>query len=566
MSNNASHDGRWRVPIASWAYAYERGWLGSDLTAGLTLAAYAIPVSLAYASLAGLPPHCGIYCYLLGGLAYVLFGTSRQVAIGPTSAIAMLVGTTVAGMADGNTERWAAIAALAALVVAVLCVLAWGLRLSGLMSFVSEVILNGFKVGAALTIGLTQLPKFFGVSGGGDHFFERVWILAGQLPQTNLVVFAFGLVSLVLLLAGEKLLPGRPVALAVVVASIVVMRYTPLEQFGLTIVGKLPRGLPSFQAPSLHLRDLDGVIPLASACFLLSYIESVSAARTMAAKNGYEVSARRELLGLGAANLAVAFGGGFPVAGGLSQTAVNDQAGARSPLALVFASAALGICLTFLTGLLRDLPNVVLASVVLVAVKGLIDLKALTRLYRVSRMEFRIAMLALVGVLMLGILKGVLLAAVVSLLTIIAGTARPSIAFLGRIPGTRRYSDLRRHPENEQLPGVLLFRVEGSLLYFNVDHVGQVVKRRIEDTQDLTLVVCDLSNSPYVDLAGALLLESLHEAIGRRGAVFRLVEPHARVRDLLRAAGLEQRIGTFDRRDSLDSVIAEFLATRTRQH
>ena len=220
----------WRAafPPAQWLPAYRPQWLPHDAIAGVTLAAYGIPVSLAYASLAGLPPQYGIYCYLVGGLFYALFGSSRQLAIGPTSAISMLVGVTVAGMAEGDPARWADIAALTALVMAAMCVLAWLLRLSSLVNFISETILLGFKAGAALTIAMTQLPKLFGVKGGGEHFFERIVILGGQLPDTNLAVLAFGLVALAVLLLGEKFLPGRPVALFVVVVSIVVLSVTPL--------------------------------------------------------------------------------------------------------------------------------------------------------------------------------------------------------------------------------------------------------------------------------------------------------------------------------------------------
>lgn len=541
-----------------WLRRYDRRWLGADVVAGLTLAAYAIPVSLAYASLAGMPPYCGIYCYLLGGLAYALFGTSRQLAIGPTSAIAMLVGSTVAGMADGDPARWVAIASLTALVVAVLSAVAWLLRLSGLMSFISETILVGFKAGAALTIALTQLPKLFGVPGGGEHFFERLWGLAQQLPQTNLVVLGFGLAALALLVTGDKLLPGRPVALMVVALAIVVMSLTSLGDRGVTIVGELPQGLPSLSLPSLRLQDADGVLPLAAACFLLSYIESVSAARTLAAKNGYEVDARQELLALGAANFSVAFAQGFPVAGGLSQSAVNDKAGAKSPLALVFASIALGVCLLFLTGLLKNLPNVVLAAVLLVAVRGLIDIAALRRLRQVSRLEFRISLVAMAGVLCLGILKGVLLAAVVSLLMLISAAARPRVAFLGRIPGTRRFSDLERHPDNDPIPGVLIFRVEASLLYFNTDYVRQVVGGEIAASPQLRLVVCDLSNSPFVDVAGARLLSALQRDLAALSVPLRIVEAHARNRDLLRAEGLEGQVGHLGRLQSVDQVVTEF--------
>lgn len=547
----------WRVPIVPWVAGYQRQWLASDTIAGVTLAAYAIPVSLAYATLAGLPPHYGIYCYLVGGLGYALFGTSRQLAIGPTSAIAMLVGTTIAGMAVDDPQRWAEIAALTALVVAAISAIAWLLRLSALMSFVSETILLGFKAGAALTIALTQLPKLFGVPGGGDHFFERVWILLGQLPQTNVVVLAFGLAALALLLIGEKTLPGRPIALAVVIMSIVVMSVSSLSERGITTVGKIPEGLPAIRLPSLRLRDVDGVIPLACACFLLSYIEGVSAARALAAKNGYEIDSRQELLGLCAANFAAAFAQGFPVAGGLSQSAVNDKAGAKTPLSLIVASIMLGICLLLLTGLLRNLPNVVLAAIVLVAVRGLIDLPALRRLRQVSRLEFRVALVALVGVLLLGILKGVLLAAIVSLLLLITGVARPNIAFLGRIPGTRRYSDMARHPENEQVPGVLIFRVEASLLYFNVEHVRRIVWERVQAAESLRLVVCDLSNAPIVDVAGARMLSTLHKDLAARRVNMRLAEAHARARDLLRAEGLEDRVGYLGRHLSVDQAIAE---------
>jgi len=232
----------------------------------MTLAAYGIPVSLADASLAGLPPQYGIYCYLVGGLLYALFGSSRQLAIGPTSAIFMLVGVTVAGMAGGDAARWADIAALTALVMAAMCVLAWLLRLSSLVNFISETILLGFKAGAALTIAMTQLPKLFGVAGGGEHFFERIGILWGQLPGTNPAVLAFGLVALAALLLGEKLLPGRPVALFVV-ASIIVLSVTGLGDLGFKIVGALPQGLPDLRLPELRLRDVDGVMRWPSPAF-----------------------------------------------------------------------------------------------------------------------------------------------------------------------------------------------------------------------------------------------------------------------------------------------------------
>jgi sulfate permease, SulP family len=561
ISTQAASRSRTSLRLFPGLRGYQIRSLPADFVAGMTLAAYAVPVSLGYATLAGLPPHFGIYCYLVGGAAYAFLGTSRQLAIGPTSAIAMLVGITVAGMAPSDPARWAGIASLTALIVGVLCFLAWMLRLNGLMSFVGDTIMIGFKAGAALTIALTQLPKLFGVPGGGEHFLERLYILAKQLPDTNPSVLGFGLAALAALLAGEKLLPGRPVALAVVILSIVLMSTPVFDDHGIKLVGELPAGLPEFRLPSLRLHDVDGVLALAFACFLLSYIESVSAARALAVKNGYEIDARQELLALGAGNFAVAFAQGFPVAGGLSQSAVNDSAGAKSPLALIFASTILGVCLLFLTGLLQNLPTVVLAAVVLVAVKGLIDIPAMHRLWHISRFEFHISVVALVGVLLFGILKGVLLAAIVSLLMLIAATAQPTVAFLGRIPGTRRYSDLERHPDNEAIPGVLIFRIEASLIYFNVDHVHQLVWNKIQASENLQVVICDLSNSPHVDVAGARWLIELQKGLTARNITLRIAEAHARVRDTLRAADLPELVGYIGRNLTVDQVIVEFERT-----
>jgi high affinity sulfate transporter 1 len=542
-------------PPAQWLRHYQAIWLRHDIVAGVTLAAYAIPVSLAYATLAGLPPQYGIYCYLVAGPAYALFGSSRQLAIGPTSAISLLVGTTLVGMAQGDPQRWAEIAALTALIFAGMSVLAWLLRLSSLVSFISETILLGFKAGAALTIALTQLPKLFGVPGGGENFFERLWILGTQLGSTNLAVLGFGLAAIGLLVAGEKFFPGRPIALFVVVLSIVVLSVTPLAQLGFKTVGALPAGLPDFAPPSLRPRDVDGVIPLAFACFLLAYIEGVSAARALAERHGDAIDARQELLALGAANVAAGLGQGYPVAGGLSQSTVNDKAGARTPLALVFASIAIGLCLLFLTGLIANLPNVVLAAIVLVAVAGLIKIPELRRVWKLSRMEFWVAMAAFVGVLLLGILKGVLLAALISMLLLIHRVARPHVARLGRVPGTQRYSDLERNPDNEAVPGVLVLRVESSILYFNIDHVREWVSRHIAAAgEKLRLVIWDLSSSPYVDLAGGRLLGEVQRELETRGVKLRLVDARATVRDLLRAE-IGTSIGEVTRRMSIDDVI-----------
>ena len=368
------------IPITQWLPTYRAAWLRDDIVAGITLAAYAIPVSLAYAGLAGLPLQVGIYGYLLGGLAYAVFGSSRQLAIGPTSAISLMIAATVAEMAGGDAQRYAQIASLAALTVAALSLLAWALRLSALVRLISNSILVGFKAGAGLAIAMTQLPSLLGVAGGGHNFFERATLLVEQIGNTQGIVLAIGVVAILLLLLGDRLLPGKPVALGVVVLAIVAAQLLALPSLGVPTTGAIPAGLPSLGAPVLRIRDVEGILPLAGGCLLLAYIEGISAARTFAAKHGYTVDSRQEFLGLGAANLAAAFGHGYPVAGGLSQSAVNDKAGARTQLALVVASLTLALCLVFLTDLLQNLPKAVLAAVVLTAVLGLLDIRTLLRL------------------------------------------------------------------------------------------------------------------------------------------------------------------------------------------
>jgi sulfate permease, SulP family len=295
------------------------------------------------------------------------------------------------------------------------------------------------------------------------------------------------------------------------------------------------------------------------AVVLLSYMESVSAGRAFAAKHGYKLDVRQELLGIGSANLLVAFGQGYPVAGSLSQSAVNEQAGAKTPLSLIFASATLAFCLLFLTGFLQNLPKAVLAAIVLMAVKGLINFREIGHLWRISRLEFTVAAVALVGVILFGILNGVLVAAVASILLLLHRAARPHVAFLGRIPGTRRFSDLGRHQDNERIPGVLAFRVESGIVYFNVDHILRVVLEHVEaEGKSIRLVICDLSTSPAVDLAGAKMFLELQTELARREIILRLVEAHASVRDLLRIEGAENRVGRIDRFATVADVIDHF--------
>jgi MFS superfamily sulfate permease-like transporter len=298
----------------------------------------------------------------------------------------------------------------------------------------------------------------------------------------------------------------------------------------------------------MHWSDVDNLLVVSMACFLLSYVESISVVRTFALKHDHSISADQELLALGAANLVAGVGQGYPVAGGMSQSAVNEKAGAQSPLALVFASASLGAVLLFLTGLMRNLPQPVLAAVVLIAVGGLIKPSELRHLNQVSRMEFRVAMVATVGVLFFGILKGVLLAAVFSLLVLLKRASRPRIAVLGRLEGSDRFVDMSRNPGSKQVPGTLVVRIESGLFYFNAENVHSEILDHVRRRGAVNLVIIDLSTSPNIDLGGARMLGQLHEKLTKSGVLLKLAEVHGSARDLLQAEGLHTRIFGIEQR------------------
>ncbi|MTV16723.1 MULTISPECIES: SulP family inorganic anion transporter [Bradyrhizobium] len=545
---------RW-FPPAGWLADYRGSWLGSDVIAGVTLAAYAIPVSLAYAGLAGLPPQVGVYGYLLGGVGYALLGSSRQLAVGPTSAISLMIAGAVGILAGGDTARYGQIVSLVAFSVAVLCLIAWLFKLSLLVRLISDSILVGFKAGAGLTIIMSQLPSLFSVAGGGHNFFDRTIRIAGQLGETKPLVLGVGLAATLLLLLGERRLPGKPIGLAVVALSILTVSALGLADMGLPVTGTIPTGLPALALPTFGLLEFDDLFPIAAGCLVLAYVEGVSAARSFAAKHGYPLDVRQELLGLGAANLAAALGHGYPVAGGLSQSAVNDAAGARTPLALVFCSVTLALCLLFFTGLLTNLPKTVLAAIVFSAVYKLVDIPALARMWRISRIDFYAALIALVSVLFLGILQGVLLAALASIFLLLVRASQPNIAFLGRLPGSGRYSDRARHDGVEPLPGIIAFRPETSLLYVNTETIFDAVMAAVQLSPDVKLVACDLSAAPFIDLAGSRMLHDLHQELASRQIAFRVVGAHAQLRDLLQADGLADKTDSGDWMRTLDSVL-----------
>src|ERR1700730_12093064 len=441
---------RW-IPAAAWIPLLGPTGFRLDGVAGLRLAAFVIPESLAYASLAQLPPVTGLYCYLVAGIAYAIFGTSRQLAVGPTSALAVVIAASVAALASAL-----------ALTVGVVCIAGRSVGLANAAYFISDPILTGFKAGAGLYIASTQLPKLFGIAGVSGNFFERTGHVIVSLPATHVPSLLFGAAAIALFIALQRGLPGRPTTLLVVVAAIVVMSLLGASRTGIHVVGELRLGLPGIALPDIHASDIATLLPTALACFLLAYGETISVARSFAPKHGYDIDPQQELTALGAANIATGLAHGFPVAGGMSQTAVNDMGGASSPLALVVTSAAIALTLLFFAGLFHNLPEPVLAAVVLIAASHLVRIEDLKRLRLASRTEFRISLLAFAGVLLLGLLDALLLAAVGALVMLIANAARPAVVVLGRGPAAGLFVDRARYPNPGAIPGALVIRSAGA--------------------------------------------------------------------------------------------------------
>jgi sulfate permease, SulP family len=560
-----THAGRaawWRAlfPPAEWLRSYERGWFRGDLAAGFTLAAYLLPAGLGDASLAGLPPQAGLYACLFSGLAFWLFCSSRHTAVSVTSAISLLIGSSLGELAVGDTARFGTLAAATALLVAGLALAAWLVRAGVIVNFISETVLIGFKGGVALYLASTQLPKLCGFPGSHGGFEDQVVAFISHLGDVHAASFALGAGALVVLILGRRVLPGVPMALFVVIGAILAASFSDLAGHGVKLLGNVPQGLPPFGLPDVHRSDFNTLLPLALACFLLGAVETAAVGRTFAQKHGQRLDSNQELLALAGANLAAGLGHGFPVSGGMSQSLVNETAGARTPLSGFVAALVMLVVTAFCSGLLRNLPQPVLAAVVLAAVASLIHLAAWRRLWRAHRREFVVAGVALLGVLGLGLLRGVLLGVILSLIMLLRRTTRPHVAFLGRIPGTRRFTDLARHPDNERVPGLLIFRVEASLLYFNVEHVRDTVWTQCQTAAGpIQQVLGDLSNSPYVDMAGAAMLADLHRDLTAAGIAFHLVEAHSGVRDLLRAEGLEPKLGPFDRAKTVADAVDDFL-------
>ena len=545
------------LPALQWLRAYNVPQLRPDLVAGLTLAAYLLPAGLGDASLAGLAPEAGLYACLFSGLVFWLFCSSKHTVVTVTSALSLLVATSVGALSGGDPVRHAALAAWAAIMLATIGLAAWLVRAGNAVGFFSETVLVGFKAGLALFLASSQLPKLFGFKGAHGDFWENAGHFFGHLGETHGASLLLGAAAFALLVAGKLWLKHRPVAFFVVVGGILAAQFLNLAAYGVALLGDVPRGLPAMGLPAVSRSDLNALVPLALASFVLAAVETSAIGRMFARKHGYRFDANQEILAIGAGNLVAGLGRGFPVSGGMSQSLVNESAGARTPISgLIAAIFTLGVVL-FASGLLRNLPQPVLAAVVLAAVMSLFDVAALQHIWRFSRTEFFVAITALLGVLGSGPVNGVLLGAAISIVLLIRQAANPRVVELIRMPGTTHFADRSQHSEHAPIRDVLVIRCEASLVYFNVAFVRDRLFDLLRARPDpIGLVVFYLGAVPKVDLAGAELLTDLHKACLDRGVVFKVADAYGEVRAALQRIGFDRVHGPLESGQTVELVVS----------
>jgi sulfate permease, SulP family len=526
---------------------YQRGWLRSDLLAGLTVWAVLVPEALAYASIAGVSPVVGLYAAPGALLLYAAFGSSRHLVTGPMAATAALSAATVGGLVAHSSGDFLAFTTGLAIATGLAALIAGVLRLGFLASFISEPVLKGFIVGLALTIIIGQVPKLFGVEGGDGDFFQKAGETIGNLGETSGITILVGALSLALVLTLKRLSRAVPASLVAVAGGVAAVHIFSLQDHGLEIVGHVDSGLPSLGGPGLSLHDYGRLAAGGIGVMLVGFAEGLGAAKTYAEKDHYEIDPNRELLGLGGANLAAGFSGGMVVNGSLSKTAVNAAAGAKTQLSGLLVAALTILTLLFLTGLFEDLPEATLAAIVIAAVIELVDFPALRALYRVysrelgsdygfaSRPDFIAAVAAMLGVLVFDTLPGLFIGIGVALMLLLYRASRPYVAELGLLPEAGEYGDLRRHPGATRTPGTVVLRVEAGLFFANAEPVRtRIVATAAED--GVEVVVIDLESVPTLDVSAARMLGAVTDDLARTGVEVRLARVVGQVHDVLTTA------------------------------
>lgn len=532
------------LPIIGWLRECNGESLRADMLAGMTLAAFTIPEAMAYAGLAGLPPYAGLYASIAAPILYMFFGTSRQLAVGPTSAVSILMASGLAALVIESLDHYYALAGMTAVLMGLMAFAARVLKLGFLVNFISDSVLVGFSCGAALYIGSTQLGKLFGISGAHGHFFERVLHVFQHIDGTNPWALLIGAGGIVVMLLGEHWFSRFPWPLMVVIAAIAGANGADLAGRGVHLLGTVPAGLPSFVLPGLTLWEVSDLLPVAFAAFVLAYIEGMSMARSYASKHKHRVDADQELLALGFASVGAGLTQAYPIAGSFSRTAINDGSGARTPLAGGLSALLVACILVFVADLFSTLPEPILASVVLVAVRGLFKGKSLQRLYHLRRREFWTAMAALLGVLVFGVLSGVLVGVVLSLLLVIGRASQARISILGRVPGRLQFADLRQNPENIAIPGLCIVHFNEGIFYANAEPFRNKVMETVKShSPPAHSVVLDLEMTSDLDLPGAEMLGAVHQELAAAGVRLRLSRLQPEAREMLDRSGITERIG-----------------------
>ena len=534
-------------PILSWGPRYPRAWFGRDAIAGLTLWGLVVPEGMAYAGIADLPPQAGLYTLVVSLAIYALMGTSRHLSVGPTSATAALLASSVttavittAGDAD-DPGTYAASAAAFVLVTGVVFLVAGMLRLGFVTQFLSKPVMDGFVMGLAIFVAVGQLNKLFGVEKPEGNTVQKLVGILKELPEANWVSFAIGAVSLIVLFALPRVNPKLPAGLVVLFGTILVSKWLDLEGTqGVEVVGTLPQGLPSLSFTAVPLETYLAMVLPAMGVFLVAYSESLGVAHEFADKHGYEVDANQELNAHAATNFLSSLFGGMLAAGGMSGSAVKEGAGAESQVANLVTWVATVITLLFFTPLFATLPEAVLGALIIHAVWHLIASRKLRTLRQESRTEFWFGLLAMLGVLLIDVLEGMIIGLVASLVFVVYQSSRPHLASVGRIPGAPgAYSDLERHPENTPVPGVLILRLHAALYYANALTVRDQVRALVDAADPLPrALVLDLGAQDTLDLTSAEVLIALGRELRRRGIEAYLADVHTPALAFARSVGV----------------------------
>ena len=547
------------LPPLDWLPAYQGSWLRPDVVAGLTTAAVVIPKAMAYATVAGLPVEVGLYTAFVPAVVYAVLGSSRALSVSTTTTLAILAGANLALVVpSGDPASLLTAAATLAVLVGAILVAASILRLGFVASFISEPVLIGFKAGIGLVIVLDQVPKLLGLHIGGGPFLQKLLALVAHLPDTSAATLAVGAAMIAILVALEHWVPRAPAPLVAVAVGIAASGLAGLQQLGVDTVGHIPQGLPTFAPPRLDL--VAALWPGALGIALMSFTETIAAGRAFAARGERRPDANQELLATGVANAVGGLFGAMPAGGGTSQTAVNRQAGARTQLAALVTAAATIATLVLLAPAIGLMPQATLAAVVIVYSLGLIQLADFRAILRTRSMEFRWAVIACAGVVLLGTLKGIVVAIVVSLVALSYQAARPHLFVLGRKRGTdvfRPRSD--EHPDDETFPGLLLARPEGRLFFANAQHVGEQLWPLLDDAQPRVLAL-DLSAVPDIEYSALKMLTEGEEQLRDRGIALWLVALNPEVLGMVQRSPLGERLGRERLIFTLPAAVERFLA------